>query len=231
MSVRSRVAFASGAGAAVGSLLLLSGRYEGSVVLLVLAVVAVRTAGLGTLVGGGPILAADGVRALRGRALLAPSWALAAAAAVARAGSTAVVDVRGVNAVVGPGLFYGPALTVAGTWLACAAAVLAIVARPQIGVETGGGAGIAGRVVMPAAVGRLDVLGVIAEAALVVSLFLGPQIVDAPDATWWVAGIAVVLGIAWLSRRIRPPLPYTIPALAAAAGVTGLALVLLGGRP
>ena len=231
MSVRSRVAFASGAAGVVGATLLISGRYEGSIVLALLLAVSIRTAALGVLVGAGPILAGGAARALRARAWLAPAWAIALAAVVARTGSTALADVRGGNAVIGPALFNGPALTVAGTWLAFAAAGIALIARTPIGAETAAGQAAAGRVVPPAAVTRLEAIGVLAEAALIVSLFIGPQVVDGVDAAWWAGGIVALLAAAWYGRRVRLLMPFSLPVVAGAIATGGLVLVSLGGKP
>ncbi|MGH2728948.1 MAG: hypothetical protein ACRDKS_18400, partial [Actinomycetota bacterium] len=95
MSIPSRVAFASGAAGAVGAGLLLSGRYDGSVVLAGLLVFSIRTAALGSIGDG------EGATGLNARALLAPVWTMAVAGAAMRAGSTALTDVRGANAVAG----------------------------------------------------------------------------------------------------------------------------------
>ena len=231
MSVRSRVVFASGVAGAVGAVLLLSGRFDASAVLALLLVFAIRTAALGTLVAGGPILAAGALHGLRNRVWVAPAWALAVAAAVVRAGSTSLPDVRGANAVVGPALAYGPAATVAGCWLAFAAAALAILEWRPLGVDTAGAPTTIGRVAVPATVTRLDGVGVLAEAALVVSLFVGPQVVAGPDAAWYAAGIAVIVAGVWLARRRRLVAPISLAAVSAALGTLGLGLVLIGGAP
>ena len=229
MSVRSRVAFATGVAAAVGAALLLSGRFEGSVVLALLLAFSIRTASLAALVDAGPILAAEALRGLRSRVWLAPVWALSAAAAVARAGSPELDGLRGANAVAGSALVYGPAITVAGSWLAFAATILALITWVELGAETAGAA--PGRVEAPSPVRRLDGIGVLTEAALVVSLFLGPQIDDGADAAWWVGGMISLTVAAWYARRIRLPDIAYLPAMPAALAAAGLALVLVGGTP
>jgi hypothetical protein len=229
VSVRSRVAFATGVAAAVGAALLLSGRFEGSVVLALLLAFSIRTASLAALVDAGPILAADALRGLRGRVWLAPVWALSAAAAIARAGSPALDGLRGANAVAGSALAYGPVITVVGSWLAFGAAILALITWVELGAETTGAA--PGRVKAPSQVRRLDAIGVLAEAALVVSLFLGPQIVDGSDAAWWVGGMIPLAVAAWYARRIRLPDIAYLPALPASLAAMGLGLVLVGGAP
>lgn len=231
MSVRSRVAFASGAAGAVGTAMVISGRLDGSVALAVLLAFSIRTASLATLVDAGPILAGGAVRGLRARAWLAPAWVLVAAAAVARAGSTTLADVRGANAVAGLAVAHGPILTVAGSLLALAASILALVTWRPLGVETGGGPGAIGRVEVPEPVRRLDALGVLGEAALALALFVGPQVTGADDAAWWGVGIAALVGCAWYARRA--PLPHRVasPALPLGLAALGLALVLVGGPP
>ena len=231
MSVRSRIAFASGAAGAAATALLLSGRYEGSAVLALLLALSIRTGALGALAGGGPLIAGEAVRALRARTWLAPAWAIAMAAAVVRTGSAGLEDLRGANAVIGPALFNGPPLTVVGTWLAFAAATLALVAWTPVGVETAAASSSVGRVVAAASVVRLDAAGVLAEAALIVTLFLGPQVVDGVDAVWWAGGIIAVVGAAWYGRRARLVVPFSIPAVAAAIATAGLVLVVAGGQP
>lgn len=229
MSVRSRVAFATGVAGAVGAALLLSGRFEGSVVLALLLAYSIRTASLAALVDAGPILAAGALKGLRGRLWLAPVWALSAAAAVARAGSPELEGLRGANAVAGPALAYGPLITVAGSWLAFGAAILALITWVELGAETAGPA--PGRVEAPSPARRLDGIGVLAEAALVVSLFAGPQVVDTVDAAWWIGGVILLSAAAWYARRIRLPDIAYLPALPAALAAAGLGLVLVGGAP
>ena len=229
MSVRSRVAFASGVAGAVGAALLLTGRFEGSVVLALLLAFSIRTASLATLVDAGPILAAGAVRGLRGRIWIAPVWALSAAAAVARAGSPELDGLRGANAIAGPALAYGPAITVAGSWLAFAAAALALIWWVELGAETSGSA--PGRVEAPSPVRRLDAIGVLAEAALLVSLFFGPQVIDGADAAWWVGGVISLAVAAWYSRRVKLPDMAYLPAVPVALAAVGLTLTLVGGSP
>ena len=169
------------------------------------------------------------MRGLRGRAWIAPAWVLAVAAAVARAGSTDLDGLRGAHAVAGPALAYGPVITVAGSWLAFGGVILALITWNQLGAET---AGVTpGRVGAPSRVRRLEALGVLAEAALVVSLFLGPQVVEGPDAAWWGGGMIALVSAAWYSRRVRLPDSAYLPALPACLAALGLALVLAGGAP
>lgn len=231
MSVRSRIAFASGAAGAVGAALLLSGRYEGSVVFALLLVYSIRTASLGSLVDAGPILAAGALRGLRARAWIAPVWVLVVVAAVLRAGSTALADVRGANAVAGVALANGPPLTIAGSWFAFGAAILAVLTWSPLGAETEGRSGVTARVVPPSGTTRLDALGVLGEAALAVSLFVGPQVVDGIDAVWWAAPIAAIVAAVALARRGTVSIPALAPRLPAALAVVGVVLVLIGGAP
>lgn len=211
--------------------MLLSGRFEGSVVLALLLAFSIRTASLASLVGAGPILAAGALRSLRARVWLSPVWVLACAAGIARAGSTTLEDARGANAIAGVALAYGPIVTVVGSWLAFGAAVLALISWSPLGAETASGPGATGRVDAPAPVKRLDAVGVLAEAGLLVSLFLGPQVVAVVDAAWWVAGVGVLVALAWMVRRGRLLVPASLPAASAAVAALGLALVLVGGSP
>lgn len=209
MSVRSRVVFAAGAAGAVGAGLLLSGRYDGSVVLAAFLVFSIRSAAAASSED-------DGAVRLSARALLAPIWALAIAGAAIRAGSTELVDVRGANAVAGLALAHGPAATVAGAWLLFAATALAVAAGPSAALA------------MPEQTKRLEGLGVLAEAVLAVTLFLGPQIATGTDAVWWVAGIAALVAGSFLVHRA---LPVRNPIFGLGAAALGLVLVLVGGAP
>ena len=231
MSVRSRIAFASGAAGAVGTALLLSGRYEGSAVLALVLAFSIRTGALGALAGGGPVIAGEAVHALRARTWLAPAWAVAMATAIVRTGSSELADLRGANAVIGPALFNGPTVTVVGTWLAFAGATLALVAWTPVGAETAAPPSSVGRVVAPTSVVRLDAAGVLAEAALIVTLFVGPQVVDGIDAVWWAGGIVALVAAAWYGRRSRLVVPFSVPAAAGAIATAGLILVVAGGQP
>jgi hypothetical protein len=231
VSVRSRVVFASGAAGAVGAALLLTARFEGSVVLALVLVLAIRTASLGALVGGGPILAAGALRGLGARGWVAAAWTLIVAAAVLRAGSTALTDIRGANAVAGVALGAGPALTVAGSWLAFVAAVLSLTTRTSLGIETGGPAGSIALVRPPSGIVRLDSLGVLAEASLAAALFLGPQVVDGVDAVWWAIPIAGLVAVVALVRRGSLRIPRLRSYVPAALAAAGLFLVVLGGAP
>lgn len=232
MSVHSRVAFASGVAGAVGSALLLSGRFEGSVVLVLLLVIAIRTAVPAALVDAGPVLAAGAERALKLRASVAPVWALVVAVAVVRAGSTEIGDVRGVNAVAGLALLRGPFATVAAAWLATVAVLVAIaVTAGRLGGETAASAGAIGRIVVPSALRRLDLVGVVAETALAVSLFAGPQIDGPLDAFPWVAGAAAAFGVAAVASRTEAARDGRAPGAAAILGAVAVVLVLIGGPP
>lgn len=231
MSVRSRVAFASGAAGAVGAALVLSGRFDGSVVLALFLAFAIRTSAAGAMTDAGPILAAGALRLLRLRAALAPVWALVVAVAILRAGSAGLADARGANAVAGLPLAHGPLATVAGAWLAFAAALLAISATVRLGAETAAPPGASARVAIPVALRRLTASGVVAEAVLVVSLFLGPHIDGPSDVVWWVAGSALTLGFVVLAGRREAATERTAPAAATVLAAAGLALVLIGGPP
>ncbi len=177
-----------------------------------LLVHAIRTAALGS------VDSADGLRALHARALLAPVWTLAIAGAAVRAGSTALADVRGANAVAGLSLARGPGLTVAGVWLLFAATALTLATRPVPDRS------------LPELVKRLDALGVLAEAVLAVTLFLGPQISAPADAVWWVLGVGALGAGAFFARRADRSRPAP-PVVSLGMAAVGLALVLIGGAP
>lgn len=228
MSVRSRVAFAAGAAGLVGATLLLSGRAEGSVALALLLATAARAAAPATLVDGGAILASGAVRSLGKHVSFAPAWALVLVVGTLRAGSGGIGDARGANAVAGIALARGPALSIIGAWLAAAAGAIALASRTSIGVETAAGAGATGRVTPPGAVRRLEAAGVLAQAAVLVTLFAGPQVTGALDAVWWAAGISGLAAFAWRARELDLANASGIAAALAGAGVV---LGLLGGAP
>jgi len=232
VSVRSRVAFASGASGAVGAALLLTGRIDGSVVLAFFLAFAVRVGASAALSDAGPILAAVASKSLIRRAFLAPAWGFALAAAVVRAGSVDLTDVRGANAVAGLALVRGPTLTVVGSWLAFAAAAVATLAWQRVGAETAG-SGSVGVIEAPMSLRRLEAAGVAAEVALLVSLFAGPQIDSASDAVWWFVGAGLLGAAALLGRHRADGLlsHRSLPLAAGTAGAVGLVLVLLGGAP
>jgi hypothetical protein len=83
-------------------------------------------------------------------------------------------------------------------------------------------------VVAPAAVRRLDAVAVLAQAAVLVALFAGPQLSSPTDALWWIAGSGVVLTVAWQARRLEIANAW---AVAAGLGAAGALLVVLGGAP
>jgi hypothetical protein len=228
VSARSRVAFASGVGGLIGAALLVSGRFDGNVALALLFVGAARAARAATLVDAGPVVASGAHRSLARQIAFAPAWVLVVAAGVVRAGSAALSDARGANAVAGLAIARGETVTVIGVWLAVAAGIVALASRSPIGAETASSAGASGRVVVPSSLERLEIGAVIAQAALLVTLFAGPQITVGSDGVSWVLGIAGLVGIAWFARDIDVPLA---PKIAAALAAAGLALVIAGGAP
>ena len=228
MTARSRVAFASGVAGLVGATLLLTGRFDGSVALALLFAWGARVAADASLVDAGPILAAGAVRRLAQHASFAPAWAFIIAVGTVRAGSSGLADIRGANGIAGLALARGDVLSVAGAWCALLAGVIAIAASAEVGIDTSAPRGSVGQVRPPGALRRLDAAAVLALGALLATLFFGPQVVDAPDAVWWAAGIAGLAAVAWQGRRV------TLPRAALAAVVlaaTGLALVIAGGTP
>ena len=224
MSVRSRLAFATGAAGLVGSALLLAGRFEGSVVVALLFVGAARVATPASLADAGPGVALGATRALLQQAWFAPAWVLIVAVGVLRAGSPALSDARGANAVAGLAVTHGDPLAVAGAWLAVAAGVVAIATRTSVGSDAGTNA----RDVAPPTLQRLAIGGVLAQSALVVTLFAGPQVAEASDAISWAVGIGALAAVAWFGRDVRLP---KAPMIAFVFGAIGLAATLVSGAP
>ena len=228
MTARSRVAFASGAAGLVGATLLLSGRFDGSVALALLFAWGARVAVDASLVDAGPILASGATQRLAQQASFAPAWALVIATGVLRAGTSGLADLRGVNGIAGLAVARGDALSVVGAWCALAAGALAIASRGSNGIETAAPSGSGARVMPPVSLRRLDAGGALAQAGLLATLFFGPQIAEATDVVWWAAGVAALAVVAWEGRRLTF---RHAPAVAAALGAAGLALVLIGGSP
>lgn len=226
--MRSRAAFASGVAGLVGAILLLSGRFDGSATLAIFFVWGARVAADASLATAGPILAADARRRLVQQARFAPAWAIVVAAAVIRAGSSGLAEMRGANGVAGIALARGPLPTVAGVWCALAAGALALATRSSLGAETVAPPGSRGRIRPPAALRRLEAGGVLGQAGILTAFFVGPQVRSAPDAGWWAGGIIALLAIAWAGPLARIPKPAALAAILAAAG---LALVIAGGAP
>ena len=228
MTARSRVAFASGAAGLVGSTLLLSGRFDGSVALALLLAWGARVAVDASLVDAGPILASGAARRLAQQASFAPVWALVMAVGIVRAGSSGLADLRGVNGIAGLAVARGDLLTVVGAWCALGAGALALASRHANGIETAAPSGTGGRVQPPVSLRRLDGGAALAQAGTLATLFFGPQITDGTDVVWWVAGVATLAAVAWEGRRITirraAPIAFVL-----ATG--GLALALIGGTP
>jgi hypothetical protein len=228
VNARSRVAFASGVGGLIGAALLLSGRFDGNVALALLFAGAARVAVAATLVDAGPIVAAGAHRSLARHVAFAPAWVLVVATGVVRAGSAALSDARGANAVAGLAIARGEIVTVIGVWLALAAGIIALASRTRIGAETPADVGASGRVVVPSSLDRLEVGAVVAQAALLMTLFAGPQVSVGNDGVPWVIGVAGLAAIAWFARDIE--LPHA-PKIAAALAAIGLVLAIAGGAP
>jgi hypothetical protein len=227
VNVRARVAFATGVAGLAGATLVLSGRIDASVAVAVLFVFAARAAAVASLLGGGPVLADRAERSLVQQARLAPAWALIAVAAAVRAGSASLADVRGANAVAGLAVARGSVATVVAAWLALVGGVVAVSSFTSLGVRTASTDGI-GVIEPPVVLRRLEAGGVLAQAALVVTLFIGPQVASAADAAWWIAGIAAIAIAAWRARAL-PVRDWTWIATGAAA--MAALLSILGGAP
>jgi hypothetical protein len=228
VSARSRIAFASGVGGLMGAALLLSGRFDGNVALALLFAGAARVATAATLIDAGPVLAAGAQRSLARHVAFAPAWVLVVATGVVRAGSAAVSDARGANAVAGLAIARGETTTVIGVWFALAAGIVALASRTRIGVELDSGDGRNGRVVVPISLDRLEIGAYLAQAALLVTLFAGPQVTGGNDGVSWVLGIAGLAAIGWFARDLDVP---HAPKIAAGLAAIGLVLAIAGGAP
>jgi len=228
VSARARFAFAAGVAGLIGSTLLLSGRFDGSVALALLFVAAARIAPSASMIDAGPVLAAGAQRSIARHVSFAPAWALIVAAGALRAASPALSDVRGANAVAGLAIASGQTASIIGAWFAIAAGLIAITSRVSIGAETASSPGSTALVVAPDALRRLEIGAVIAQAALLVTLFAGPQVTGSSDGVAWVLGIAAVSAVAWFARDIEV---RHAPLIAAALASIGLALAIAGGTP
>jgi hypothetical protein len=149
-------------------------------------------------------------------------------AGVVRAGSSGLADLRGVNTVAGLAVARGDVFSVAGAWCALVAGVLALASRDENGAETAAPPGAGARVLPPASLRRLDAGAALAQAALLVTLFLGPQITEGTDVVWWGVGVALLAAVAWEGRRI---VVHRAAAIAFVLAGAGLALSLIGGTP
>lgn len=231
-----RVSFAAGAAAVAGAASLLAGGVGGSAIAATLLACAARAASSGARLGAGPVTSALAARSLERQSLFAPAWAFALAAGIARAGSADLADIRGANAVAGLALAHGRPAAVAGAWLALAAGALAL-AGPGFGpVRTAGSRGRSGIVRSEPLLGRLEMLALAAQGALLATLFAGPQATRGLDAVVWVAALAGIGGVVALTASVAPRGVSVLarseaPAVAAALGASGLALVLAGGVP
>jgi len=146
-----------------------------------------------------------------------PVWVAAVLTGVVRAGSPALADVRGANAVAGLALARGETLVVAGCWLAALASLLALALPLRTGL-----------LVSSSPLDRLEAIALFLQAVLVVTLFAGPQINGARDVVPWTAG-AVVASLA-LAFGARRALPYRTPAVAGVVATIGLVLAAIGAR-
>lgn len=215
MSIRSRVAFATGVAGLAGAVLLLTGRFDGNVVTALLFVFAARVAVPASLIDTDRGATSEVAR----HASFAPAWAMIVAAGIMRAGSPSIADARGANAIAGLAVAHGSLLTVAGAWFAVAAGFVVIASRARAEGATAA---------VPVSLQRLEMGAVIVQSALLVTLFAGPHVIEALDAVWWVAGIGSLAAVAWIARdRPIPAAPMIASGLAAA----GLAFTLAGGAP
>jgi len=210
VSVRSRTAFAAGAAGLAGAVAILIGRTDGNVgLLLLLAFAPLASAAALTVDASG----------LARQMRLAPALALIAAAGAIRAGSASFADVRGANAVAGVALARGPAVSVAGAWMALLGGVVAL-------------AGLAARpgddATRSPVVRALEGAGVVALGVLLAGLFAGPQVRSVTDAIWWAGAVVVSVAIVWRARSAPVPDLWIV---ATALAAVGLVLTIAGGAP
>jgi len=214
VSVRSRVAFATGVAGLAGAVAVLVGRADANIGLLLLLAMAPVAGATGVAVAASQGASVVPARIVR----FTPAWALVAAAGAIRAGSGSFSDVRGANAVAGIALARGPVVSVAGAWLALIAGVIALA-----GTVRSKGAG-GGSMVLRA----LETGGGVALGVFLGGLFAGPQVRAVSDAIWWAAVVVVAGLISWRARDLDLPDLWVAAMLLAAAG---LALTIAGGSP
>lgn len=229
MGLRARVALASGAAAAAGAGLLLSGRVAGSALTALLLAGVARAAPAASVLEAGPVAGALAHRTLLRQAALAPAWALVLAAGAYRAGSADLGDIRGAHAVAGLALARGDALGVAGAWLGLLAIGAAALAAGLPGMRSEAGPGRAGALAVPEAVRRLDALALALQSVLAAALFAGPHVAGASDVLPWAAVAGGLALAAWRAGAFLGT-RREVPLAAGAAGALSLALVLAGGR-
>jgi hypothetical protein len=91
-----------------------------------------------------------------------------------------------------------------------------------------GVSGSIGRVLVPAPLRRLEAGAVVAQSALLVTLFAGPQITGAADSIAWAVGIAALAAMAWAARDME--VRHAAP-MATGIGALGFVLAIAGGAP
>ena len=216
MIVVPRIAFAFGGAGAAGAALVLSGRADGSVLTVLALAAAARAAPAAA--SGTPA----GARSLSLQFSLVPAWIGIGAVGAMRAGSAIVGDARGANAVAGLAIVHGSALTVIAAWLALAAGTIAIWA-PSAGARTWGVA------VTPEPFARLEVIAIAIQAALLLTLFAGPQVRAGTDVVPWVLGAVATAVAAMRAPRLADR--RRLPAIAIACAGVAVVLVVAGGGP
>lgn len=208
-----RAVVAPGIAAAFGAALLVAGRIPGSVLTAALLAIAARTAA--SAASADPPAAAG---ALARQARAVPAWVGIVVAAAIRAGSADLADIRGAHAVAGAGLAHGDPLMVASAWAGLASGVAAILlpAAPE-------GWGLVTRPPFR----RLEILGVLAQALVVVAFFAGGQVDGWADLAGWAGGAAAVAVGVGAGRALAGRTGVAASALAALA----VGLALAGERP
>ncbi|MFN2613488.1 MAG: hypothetical protein ABR552_01545 [Actinomycetota bacterium] len=214
--INPRAAASLGVASLVGATSLLVGSMDGSVVLVLVLVLAARA---GALAASPQEPRAQ--LALARQSALVPAWAGVAIAAMVRAGSAQIPDLRGANAVAGLAIARGPVLLVVAAWAGVVAALLALIGS-EVGASFGGLTAATG------SAGVLEVLALVAQAAFVITLFAGPQIRGLSDIGPWIVGAAAVAEALWFGRRFGAR--AWVPRAATAFAVVAVACALAGGR-
>lgn len=179
-------------------------------VLTVAGYVCIAGAGWIVVAGDSALIAA--VLLLGARALLdpadrgwvsasAPVWGAVVAVAAWRAGSIAIADIGGANAVLGAGLVRGDVLVVVSLWAATIAAVAAAGAPRGTGARLAWGA----------------------QALLLIALVAAPQVTSVSDVVMWFAALgfaaAQVAGARFAGPAARLLVARSAAVVAVAAGV------------
>lgn len=199
---------ASGAAGAAGAGLLLTGRLEGSALVVLALLLCARAASVA--VSAEPAA----VWGLSMQMRLVPAWIGVLAVGLIRAGSVQLADVRGANAVAGPAVARGSVIAVAAAWVALVAVTI-VIAAPGWRADAG-------------AARRLEIVAIAGQVLLVVTLFAGPQVRGWTDGIPW-AGASLIASVAvWRGSRFVAA--EWAPRVATVLAALGFGLALAGGR-